>query len=202
MPIGSRPTTASFRSWRRYSAAITACRLPSPPGHHDPPRRRALEHAVQLAGIGGRLDLDRARARGGCRGRAWRASSSAVPASSLVITSRGSTGRTLAETRRRPGSPGGVWSRPHEALPAPMARAGVTFPSRRRSDARDRGPRSPVGRRGQGEGHRPARHHRVHRLRRPHQRWPQRRAHDRGERREVRDPPAAQRHPHARQPPR
>ena len=40
------------------------------------------------------------------------------------------------------------------------------------------------------------------RLRGPHQRRPQRRPHDRGQRREVRHPPAAQRHPHARAPPR
>ena len=39
---------------------------------------------------------------------------------------------------------------------------------------------------------------RPDRLRRPHQRWPQRRPHDRRRRREVRHPPAAQRHPDAR----
>ena len=63
--------------------------------------------------------------------------------------------------------------------------------------ARDRRTRRPVGRRGQGQGDRPAHHRGRHRLLRPHQRRPQRRPHHRGQRREVRHPPAAQRHPDA-----
>ena len=64
-------------------------------------------------------------------------------------------------------------------------------------DARDRRARRPMGRRGQRQGHRPAGHHGPDRLRGPHQRRPQRRPHHRDQRREVRHPPAAQRHPHA-----
>ena len=60
--------------------------------------------------------------------------------------------------------------------------------------ARDRARRRPVGRRGQGQGDRPAR--RPGRLLREVQRRQQRRPHDRDRRREVRPAPAAERHPH------
>ena len=40
-------------------AAITACRLPSPPGDHDPPGPGAVQHAVELPGVAGRVHLDR-----------------------------------------------------------------------------------------------------------------------------------------------
>ena len=62
--------------------------------------------------------------------------------------------------------------------------------------ARNRDRRSPVGRRGQRQGDRPPRE--PGRLRREVQRRQQRRPHGRHRRREVRPPPAAERHPHAR----
>ena len=65
-------------------------------------------------------------------------------------------------------------------------------------NARNRRARSPVGRRGQGQGHRPAHDRGRHRLLRPHERGSQRRPHDRGGRPEVRHPPAAERDPDAR----
>ena len=113
------------RSWRRCSADITACRLPSPPAttiRRDPARWRTPSSSP---GSRGRCDLDRARARGGSPGRPRGPPRRRCRRRLLVMTSSGSTGRTLAHAPGRQARPVRVWSRPHEALPgADCARAG------------------------------------------------------------------------------
>ena len=151
VPSGSRPTTA-LRPARcaGSSAAITACRLPSPPAttiRREPARCRTLSSSP---GLEVAATSTEAPARS-TSSAASRVSSSAVPASLLVMTRSGSTGGTL---------PGGVlvaWGRksPRQRLsccPGLFLFTGEVW------HARNRDPRSPVGRRGQGQGDRPARH--------------------------------------------
>ena len=197
--------TASLRSLRRCSAATTACRLPSPPATTIVREPARCSTPSSSPGFDVAVTSTDAWSKSDASARS-RVSSSAVPAPRLVITSSGSTRRTLAERPAASGPALVAWRR---KSPGGCCRGCLYFlvstgsPTlvldRRREgggDARDRDPRCPVGRRGQGQGDRPARHHRHHRLRRPHQRRPQRRPHHRRQRREVRDPPAAQRHPH------
>ena len=69
----------------RVQAAVAA-------GHHDPAAAGAVQHAVELAGVGGGGHLDGGRSPRSTPSACSSVSSSAVPASLLVMTSSGSTG--------------------------------------------------------------------------------------------------------------
>ena len=66
VPSGTSPMTASASSWRRCSAATTRVQAAVAAGHHDPPAAAAVQHAVELAGVGGGRHLD---VRGGAQHR-------------------------------------------------------------------------------------------------------------------------------------
>ena len=135
------------------------CRRRRPPRSVATPARWSTPSSSPGSEVA--LHLDRRAARGGSPGPRSRASSSAVPASPFVITRRGSTRRTLAEASEPAVVPPVGYGRDRtRPCRAPCRDRGRSYRAEEVRDARDRGPRRPVGRRGQGQGHRPARHHR------------------------------------------
>ena len=176
-PAGTSPTTVSVSSWRRCSAATprAGCR---PAGHHDPaaPRRCGAPSSRPVR----RSRPPRRRWLAAAPQRRVEALLVLLPASELVISSIGSTGRRVP----RPARAGFRAARAGRGRsPAPAALANVALqepgcccasgprvcgastrhahrsprPVKEVPDARDRDPRRPVGRRGQGQGDRPAR---------------------------------------------
>ena len=222
VPSGSRPSG-------RVRRARGACASARPPRAGCRRRRPttiratagAVQDAVELARVGGRGHLDRRRPRAGRSSAASRVSWSAVPASALVITSRGSTARTVAHRGRRvpPDArgptgtgrshrPGGRCDSVTPQEPR-CACAGASLLGAPRTAHRRGGLTMPAivvlgaqwGDEGKGKATDLLATTEPIDFVRPHQRRQQRRPHDRGRRREVRHPPAAQRHPHARLPP-
>ena len=152
----------------------------------DPPGAGPVEHPVELAGVGGRGHLDR---------RAARASTASGPLERLLVNGAGARVGD-DQVRLHGGTLAGAGAAGRGSAGHSVVVSGVASDPDVEGGPADAGhhdPRSPVGRRGQGQGDRPARDDRHDRLRGPHQRRPQRGPHDRGRRREVRDPPAARR---------
>ena len=99
VPIGSSPITSSLevvaavqRRDHRVQAAV-------PAGHHDP-AAGAVQHPVQPPGVGGGRDLD--GGPGPQHLEALLRLPAAVPASLFMMTSKGSTGRSVDQRPRRP----------------------------------------------------------------------------------------------------